>query len=290
MPDSSIRFKITLGGLVTIGIYTALITAIYFSTLSWLILHDWAIADFTYAYILPAVIVYLLWEKRDKLVRTPSVSSWSGMAFLVPGIVLFWLGELSGEYFSQYMSLWLTVAGLCWLHLGREKLKIMAPAFFISLAMFPPPNTIYIKISLKLKLISSWLGVWMMQLAGLSVHREGNVIDLGFNQLQVVDACSGLRYLIPLIVLGILLVYFSRGSLWKKIAIVLSTIPLSIVTNSLRIAITGILSQYFGPEVAEGFFHDFAGWFIFMFSLGMLLLLMWLLGKIDAKLSNKTQE
>ncbi len=109
------------------------------------------------------------------------------------------------------------------------------------------------------------------------------MIDLGFTQLQVVDACSGLRYLIPLIVLGILLVFFYRAALWKKIIVVLSAIPVSITANSLRIAITGILSQYFGPEVAEGFFHDFAGWFIFMFSLSVMLLIMWLLGRIGAR-------
>ncbi len=289
MHDSWVRLKAAPFAPAAIGIYAALLIAVYFSTLSWLILHDWAVADFAYAYMIPAVIAYLLWERRGALASVPSVPSWSGMVLLVPGIAFFWLGELSGEYFSQYISLWLTAAGICWLHLGWRKLKTTAPAFFIALTMFPPPNTVYVKISLKLKLVSSRLGVRMMQLAGLSVHREGNVIDLGFTQLQVVDACSGLRYLIPLVVLGILLAYFIKGSLWKKLFLLLSTIPLSILSNSLRIAITGILSQYYGPVVAEGFFHDFAGWFIFMSSLGMLVLLMGVSGRIEAKLSKRAK-
>jgi exosortase D (VPLPA-CTERM-specific) len=111
----------------------------------------------------------------------------------------------------------------------------------------------------------------------MSAYREGNIIDLGFAQLQVVDACSGLRYLYPLIVMGLLLSYFYKAAFWKKIILVISTVPITIVTNSLRIALTGILYEAWGPEVAEGFFHGFSGWFIFMLGLGVLLLEMWVM-------------
>ncbi|MDY6852517.1 MAG: VPLPA-CTERM-specific exosortase XrtD, partial [Thermodesulfobacteriota bacterium] len=170
--------------------------------------------------------------------------------------------------------------GLCWLHLGWEKIKELSFPFIIMLTMFPLPNFLYNKVSLNLKLISSQLGVDMMQLYGMSAYREGNVIDLGFTQLQVVDACSGLRFLIPLIVLGILLAYFFRAHFWKRAVLVISTMPLAVVTNSLRIALTGILYEVWGAKVAEGFFHGFSGWFIFMFSLAVLLLEMWILKKL----------
>ncbi len=286
--DSSLSSLLSPGTLIRVGVYGLLLAVMYFSTLQWLVLKDWAKEDFNYAYMIPLVVLYLLWDKRTVLERLPSLPSWTGLAAIITGIIFFWVGELSGEFFTQYISLWLLVVGLCWLHAGWEKLKVMLPALMFSLTMFPPPDAIYGKLSFNLKLISSIIGVRMMQLWGLSVHREGNVIDLGFTQLQVVDACSGLRYLIPLIVLGILLVFFYRGSLWKKIVIILSAIPVSITANSLRIAITGILSQYFGPEVAEGFFHDFAGWFIFMFSLSVMLVLMWLLSRIGARASTGT--
>jgi len=123
----------------------------------------------------------------------------------------------------------------------------------------------------------------------MSAYREGNVIDLGFTQLQVVDACSGLRYLFPLIVLGILLAYFFRAAFWKKAIVVISTLPLSIITNSLRIALTGILYEVWGAKVAEGFFHGFSGWFIFMFSLGVLLLEIWIIKKIFPEKSSLVQ-
>jgi EpsI family protein len=154
--------------------------------------------------------------------------------------------------------------------------------------MLPPPDFFHFNLSFRLKLISSQLGVLMMQIYGLSAYREGNVIDLGFTQLQVVDACSGLRYLYPLIIIGILLAYFYKSASWKKGILVLSAIPLTIITNSLRIAMTGILYEIWGPAVAEDFFHGFSGWLIFIFGLAVLLLEMWILNKIfpEAKFSS----
>lgn len=251
--------------------YTVIILMLYFSTLSWLVLHDWPREDYSYAWFIPPLVAYLLWIKKDQFLGTTPKPSWYGLCAFIPGIIGYCVGELSGEFFSLYISLWLVVVGLTWLHLGWDRLKIMCFPIFFSLFMFPLPNFLNTKVSLKLKLISSWFGVWLMQAYGLSAYREGNVIDLGFTQLQVVDACSGLRYLIPLIILGVLFAYFYKGAFWKKVVLVISTIPLSIITNSLRIALTGILFELWGPKVADGFFHDFSGWFIFMASFGLLL-------------------
>ena len=187
------------------------------------------------------------------------------------GIALFWIGELSGEYFSLYMSSWLILVGILWIHLGWRKVRAFGFPLLILLAMFPLPHFLYGKVSFQLKLFSSRLGVWVMQAFGMSAYREGNLIDLGFTQLQVVDACSGLRYLIPLIVLGILVAYLFKGAMWKKLVLILSTVPIAIFVNGLRVASVGILYQYFGRSVAEGFFHDFSGWVIFLVSFAMLL-------------------
>ena len=242
---------------------------------------QWSKEDFSYSYLVPLIVLYLLWEKKDKLKTVVSNPGWFGLAVLLSGIFLFWLGELGGEFYTIYLSSWFVLNGLLWLHLGWKKLTIIAFPVFLILTMFPPPNFIYNKLSVGLKLISTKLAVAMLQLYGMSAHREGNIIDLGFTQLQVVDACSGLRYLIPLIVLGILLAYFFKASFWKRALIVISTVPLSIITNSLRIALTGILYEIWGAKVAEGFFHGFSGWFIFMFSLTVLLLEMWVLKKVQ---------
>ena len=262
------------------GIYAILLAGIYYSAYKWLIGHDWAKEDYSYCYLIPLVVLYLIWEKKNELAAERAVPSWGGLLFLVPAILLFWVGELAGEFYSIYLSSWFAAVGILWMHIGWRKLKVIAFALFMALTMFPLPNFLNVKLTFGLKLISSQLGVKMLHLYGMSAYREGNVIDLGFTQLQVVDACSGLRYLFPLLIMGILLAYFYRAALWKRLILVLSTVPVAIVTNGLRIALTGILYQYWGAEVAEGFFHGFSGWLIFIFTLGVLLAEIWILRKI----------
>jgi len=256
--------------LLKVGLYGLLILGIYYSTFIWLIGHDWARDDFTYCYLIPFVIAYLIWEKRERL----------GLIPFIFGLMLFWPGELGGEFFTLYLSCWLVEVGLLWMHLGRQKIKTMAFALILSLSMFPLPIFLYNKVSVWLKLISSQMGVAMLQFYGMTAYREGNVIDLGFMKLQVVDACNGLRYLIPLIIIGLILAYFFKAALWKRAVVVFSTIPLAILVNGIRIGLTGILCQVWDPNIAKNFFHDFSGWFIFMLSLGILLLEIKILRKI----------
>lgn len=240
----------------------------------------WQKEDFTYGYFILPIALYLLREKRFDLRSIPSTPSWGGILPVGAGIALFWIGELGGEYTALFLSLWLVVVGLCWMHLGWEKLKVIGFPLVFLLVMFPPPQLIYNNISLQLKLVSSRVGVWMLQVLGMVAYREGNIIDLGFTQLQVVDACSGLRYLFPLIALGLLLVHSWRAAFWKRALIVLSAVPVTIFTNSVRIASVGILYRSFGARVAEGFFHGYSGWLIFMAGLGLLLLEMRTLSRI----------
>lgn len=268
---------------VVFVIYGLLLAGIYYSTFTWLVEKDWSREDYSHGYLIPFIVLYLIWDKKADLKKTASNPGWIGILPFLFGVGLFWLGELAGEFFTLYVSFWFIVLGLLWLHLGGAKLKMIGFPVFLILTMFPLPHFLYDRVSFNLKLISSKLGVAMMQLYGMSVFREGNIIDLGFTQLQVVDACSGLRFLIPLIVLGIVLAYFFKAAIWKRALLILSTVPLSIITNSLRIAMTGILYQDWGPKAAEGFFHGFSGWFIFMFSLAVLLLEMWLLKKLPPK-------
>ncbi len=269
-PVSWIKF--TLYGLLLLGIY--------YSTFTWLITHDWEREAYSYCWLIPPVVFFLIWIKRDDLVSTPSEPSWAGLIPVSVGIVFFWLGELAGEYFTLYISFWLMLVGICLLHLGWQKLKTIGFALFFMLTMFPVPNFINTRLMLQLRLISSKLGVVIIQLYGLPVHREGNIIDLGFAQLQVVDACSGLHSLISLVVLCLLLVYFFKDHIWKRAVLLFSSIPLAIVANSMRIAMTAILHKYFGAEVAEGFFHGFSGWLIFVFCIPVLLIEMKILEKL----------
>lgn len=259
--------------------YALLLAGMYYSSFAYLG-RMWQRDDYNYCYLVPLVVLYLIWEQRKRLAAMRTSSSWAGLIPISLGIVFFWLGELGGEYTALFVSLWLLVVGLCWLHLGGRKIRIIGFPLFLLLAMFPPPNFLTSRLSLKLKLISSQIGVALMRLYGMTAHREGNVIDLGFTRLQVVDACSGIRYLFPIIILGLLLAWFYRAHWWKRVVLVLSTIPLIVFANGLRIALTGILYEPLGPKIAKGFLHDFAGWFTFMLAFAVLLPEMWILKRI----------
>jgi exosortase D (VPLPA-CTERM-specific) len=268
---------------VKFGVLALATAVVYSGTIGHLVGFDWPMEDFNYCYLIPVVVLYFLWEKRENFARLPSVPSWTGFLPLVLGILLFWLGDLGGEFFTLYISLWLVVVGLLWANFGIEKVKTIWFALVMMLGMFPLPSIINVRLTFGLKLISSQLGVALLHLYGMTAYREGNVIDLGFAQLQVVEACSGLRYLMPLAVLSLILAYESKAHLWKKLFLFASSVPISIGINSARIALTGMLYTVSGGEVAEGFFHGFSGWLIFMAAIPILLLEMWILGKLPPR-------
>jgi len=264
-------------------LYGFLVLGIYYSALAEMVLKDWAREDYSHCYLIPFLVFYLIWEKRNQFISQQSVATWIGFIPVTLGILLYWLGELGGETFTIYISFWLVIVGLCLLHFGWQKIKTIWFALFMLLAMFPYPYFVTVRLSLYLKLISSQIGVWLLQLYGMSAYREGNIIDLGFTQLQVVDACSGLRYLISLMVLALILAYWFKAQFWKKAVLFLSSIPIAIFVNSFRIALTGVLYSFIGAAAAEGFFHGFSGWLIFIFTLGILLIEMWILKRIGKK-------
>ncbi len=239
----------------------------------------WSMDDYNYGFLIPLITIYLFWELRNKFFNEKSKPSWIGFISIVLGMLFFWIGEYGGLYFALYLGAWLVAVGILWSEVGWNKVKSIAFPIVFSLSMFPPPDFIHFNLNFKLKLISSDIGVRLLHLYGMSAYREGNIIDLGFTQLQVVDACSGLRYLFPLTIMSVLLAYFFKGSWIKKILIVTFSIPLTILTNSFRIAMTGILYEVWGPAVAQDFFHGFSGWFIFLLGLVMILFLMWVLNR-----------
>jgi len=277
-------------GWIKFSLYGLLLLGIYYSAFTWLVTHDWEKEAYSYCWLIPPVVFFLIWLKRDELAAKPSDPSWVGLVPIGLGIAFFWLGELGGEYFAMYVSSWLILVGLCLLHLGWQKLKLIGFPLFFILTMFPVPDFLNTRIMFQLRMISSKLGVAMIQAYGLPVARNGNIIDLGFTKLQVVDACSGLHSLISLIVLCLLIVYFFKDHIWKRAVLLLSSIPLAIITNSMRIAMTAILYKYFGAGVAEGFFHQFSGLLIFAICIPVLLIEMKVLEKLPPVQSKITSE
>jgi exosortase D (VPLPA-CTERM-specific) len=264
----------------------AVVLKVYWSTLVFLVSRWEKQEEYSYCFLIPPVVAYLIWRLRRPLAAVAAKPSWHGAWPLAFGLFLFWLGTSIGNYFLLEISLWLVAVGMLWLGFGWPRLKGMAFPLLFCLTMFPPPRFLVDVITQKLKLFSSQLGVFLIQSVGMPVYREGNIIDLGFTQLKVVEACSGLNSVISLGVLGILIAYLYRAVLWKKVLLVASTLPLAIVANSLRIALTGLIAKYLGTEYAQGFFHDFSGWLMFILELLVLYLEMRILDKLPGSLRN----
>ena len=249
-----------------------------------LLFETWGtVEEYSYGYFIPLISAFLIWQRADQLRQRDLRGSWSGVLLVLFALVLNAVGSLSAMlHFSQY-GLVVALFGLSVCLIGWRGTRIVAVPLGTLLFMIPLPNFVMNELSQQLQLVSSQLGVWLIRLFGISVFLEGNVIDLGSYKLQVVEACNGLRYLFPLMVLGFLSAYFFQGAWWKRAVIVLSTIPLTIGINSLRIGMIGITVEYWGPSMAEGLLHDFEGWFMFMLCVALMVAGMSILARVGGR-------
>lgn len=272
-------WRISILGWAAIALAIFLTTFVFYDGIRYLLAY-WTEPEYSYGYLIPLIAIFLIWQRKDRLATLSFESSWLGFAVVLAGLGLFLMGTLGSVYTIIQYAMLIVIVGLVLAFSGKKAFRLMVPAMVMLLFMIPLPGFLYHELSGQLQLISSKLGVALIRLFGISVYLEGNVIDLGALQLQVVEACNGLRYLFPLVTLAFIGAYFYQGAMWKRGIIFLSSVPITVGMNSLRIGVIGILSEYYGKSAAEGFLHDFEGWIIFMGCIGILLLEMLLLARI----------
>lgn len=255
---------------------------LYFESLVFLFNHWIGSDDYSHGMFVPIISLFLIWQSRHRIAAAGVTGSWWGLAVVIAGLGLYLVGELATLYVLQHFSLWIVLVGLVIGALGLKASRAIIFPLGYLLTSIPLPTFLYAGLSSQLQLWSSALGVGCLQLVGVTAFREGNVIDLGPVQLQVVEACSGIRYLLPLTSLALLCAYLFKDRMWKRVILVLSSIPISILVNGFRIGMIGVLVEWYGQEASEGFAHLFEGWVLFMASLGLLILEMWFLAKIGS--------
>lgn len=248
-------------------------------------LNVWSnIEEYSHGFFIPCITVYLIWIRRAEFVLTPTFKdSVPGLILIILGLILLVLGGLAALKVIEQYGFVLAISGLFAAAFGRQGLRIAAVPLLFLIFMVPFPSFIISNLSSKLQLISSWLGVEFIRACNIMVYLEGNVIDLGNYKLQVVDACSGLRYLFPLSSLAFLCAYLFKGPFWQKLLIFLSSAPLTIFMNSFRIGVIGVLVDNWGTEMAEGFLHDFEGWAVFLLCMVLLFIEMWIFSRISGR-------
>jgi exosortase len=268
----------------------------------------WNDENYSHGLLIPVIIGYILWSQRERFARTAcSSNTLPGIAAVGLALFALWAGTAGAELFIQRLSLVLMLTGVVLYFWGFRLLQLLVVPFFLLLLSIPIPSIIFNKIAFPLQLFASRCAVWSMGLFDIPVLRHGNVIELmplgarETKRLEVVEACSGIRSLMTLVTLAVVFAYFthprddgsgggtneSRASglvsriktygFWRSAILVLSAVPIAIFTNALRVSGTGVLAHYYGTQVADGFFHSFSGWviyivaFVMLFAVGMVL-------------------
>lgn len=250
-----------------VGLLLLALSLLVWSTLDgWQkMLHVWNTNEaYSYGYLIPVITAFLLWQRKDVLEGLEFNGSWLGLIGLAAGVAIAAIGKLTTITTLIQYGFVISLIAVTLSLAGTQAFRWLLAPLALLFLMLPLPAFFFNNLSAKLQLLSSSIGVEVTRLFGVSVHLEGNVIDLGSYRMQVVEACSGLNYLFPLMVVGFVAAYFFRAALWKRAVVFLSSIPITILMNSFRIGVIGVLVEYGGVAQAEGFLHFFEGWVIFM--------------------------
>ncbi len=298
----------------------AIATALVFSyaTVLTRLGHDWwTNENYSHGLLIPFIIGFILWSQREQLARTiQRPAMWCGLAAVLFASLALWAGTAGAELYLQRTSLVLMLAGIVLYFWGFSILRLVVVPLFLLLLAIPIPAIIFNKIAFPLQLFASRCAVWAMTVFDIPVLRQGNVIELmplgarETKKLEVVEACSGIRSLMTLLTLAVVLAYFTRpreaggdgnpptnsGSrgrsglarlktfgFWRPTIIVLSAVPIAILTNALRVSGTGVLSRYYGTRIADGFFHSFSGWVIYVVAFLLLFGVGWMLDRVSPR-------
>lgn len=255
-----------------IAVIVALLLWLYVPTLVHLVAQWWKDPDFSHGFFVPLFSGFVIWQERSRLAALTPRPSWWGLLFLGVGLCLLIVGQMGAELFLSRVSFLIVLAGLIVFFFGWSFFRaVLFPWAFLFL-MIPVPTIVFNQITFPLQLLASRVASTILPWMGVPVLREGNVIVLPAMALEVAEACSGIRSLMSLATLAVIYGYLMERRVGVRVLLALASIPIAVAANSFRIVGTGLLVQYWDPDKAEGFFHEFQGWLVFVASLVMLYL------------------
>lgn len=270
---TSIRLAILLAlwGVIFIPVYPALIDA-------WL-----SNSNHSHGLLVPLVVLYLVWQKKESLRQTPiSTSGWGG-ALLVSGLAMYLVGLAGGVALPMRLAIVVSLIGLILFVLGPDVLKTLLFPLFFLMFMIPVPDSFVGLVSFPLQLFATTASAFFIDWMSVPVLQEGNMLYFVNTQLEVAEACSGIHSLLAIVMLAVLLAYMMESSQKEKMILVLSAVPIALVANIVRVTGTGILAHFFGSQVARGFLHTFSGLVVFLFGFTLLLFEYYLLGSLTKR-------
>jgi len=259
------RGRLTAAFAVTLGF-----AILYWQVLVKLVL-DWYHDDnYSHGFLIVPIAAYFAWERRARLKAAAQNPSVLGLVVVLGSIAVLLAGILGSELFLTRLSIVGVVAGAVLFMFGWRHLRILAFPIAFLLLMIPIPAIIFNQIAFPLQLLASNVGAYTISSLDIPILREGNVLILANAQLEVAEACSGIRSLVSLFTLGLVFGYFVDKRAWVRVVIALSSIPVAILANGLRVASAGVAAHNFGRAGVEGLFHEFSGWVVFVLAFLMM--------------------
>jgi exosortase len=262
------RYKLPgLAFLVPAAMIALLILLLYSRVAAKLVLDWYELPDFSHGFLIPFFTAFLLWERRDRIAQAPFRPRQSGIALIAVALFVLLIGRFGADLFFMRISFLMLTAGVVLSLFGSAMLRIVALPILVLLLAIPLPTVLFNQLTFPLQMFASSLASSMLPLAGVPVLREGNVITLASMQLEVAEACSGIRSMMSLFAVAVLFGYFFEKSNVRRVLLALASLPIAVLANAVRIFGTGICVQYWNPDKAVGFFHEFSGWLMFLVSL-----------------------
>ncbi len=264
-------------------VLTVLAAGLFFSDGFVALLKAWSLPEYSHGPLIPVLSGLLFLRQLKEYPPRPGVidDRWVGVCVVVFAVAFGALGKLANipDIVAYALIIW--VGGLLLISFGWKTGRHFWPPVLHLVYMLPLPDTLYYKMSTTLQLISSEIGVWFLGLLSVPVFLEGNVIDLGVLKLHVAEACSGLRYLFPILSFSYIFAVLYKGPMWHKAVLLISAAPITVLMNSVRIAVAGVLAQHYGVDWLEGFTHFFEGWVIFLTCIVLLFGLAWVMLRLQ---------
>ncbi len=260
--------------LLKLGLVALAWAVLYFDVIRRLV-DDWLVDEnYSHGLILPFVSVYAVWRSRHDLSKIPAEPKVvSGLLLLAIALLMLFAGIVGAELYVTRISMLLSLASLVIYFFGYLWMRLLLFPIGLMILAIPVPNIVFNQVAFPMQLMASDYAALVIRSFGIPALREGNIIELASMKLQVVEACSGIRSLMSLTSVCVVYGYFVEQSWWRRIVLIAAVFPIAVFTNSLRVALTGLIANYRGPAYAEGFMHGFSGWLLFAMAVVMLIIL-----------------
>jgi exosortase D (VPLPA-CTERM-specific) len=269
--------------LLFVAVSAAVAFAAFSSALGEL-LHRWTTQEeYSHGFLIAVVAAWLIWTRRDAIRATIGRPSWLGVVLIALALTMHLIGELSAIFILSQVAFVVALLGIVLAAGGHSLFRVMVVPIVFLLFAIPLPYFVDSILTLQLQLISSQLGALVIRMFHIPVYLDGNIIDLGNYKLAVVEACSGLRYLYPLLGLSFFAAYLFQAPIWQRAVVFLSAVPITIAMNGFRIGVVGVLVSRWGPQQADGFLHLFEGWLIFIACAALLAAEIYLFARFSGK-------